>query len=160
MVGAHSVLVQFAKCQISACPVRSVKGRAGDCLYPVQTEEVGQAGGGGAGPIRRCRTAAFMQLSSDKCSTSLFPSLGLAVTARVKPQYAHHIRCRLPVVTPLRWYRESINPDVPPVHPSVRLGRVESASTVQCLTITRDLLQAAGQRADCFAMSLSTDSVS
>jgi hypothetical protein len=71
---------------------------------------------------------------------------GRAVTAGVKPPSAHHLRGSLPV-------------GLRPVHPSVFLGYVESASTALCLTITGDLQQAAGQRSDRLAAPLSTDSV-
>ena len=86
-------------------------------------------------------------------------SPGSAVTAGVKPRYPRHLRCSFPVITLLRWYRESIDFGVHRVHPSVLLGYVESASTVLCLTITGDLLRAGGQRPDRLATTLSTDSV-
>jgi hypothetical protein len=66
-----------------------------------------------------------------------------AITAGVKPPCTHHLGRSLPVA----------------VQPSVFLGYVESASTVLCLTITGDLLQAAGQRFDRLAAPLSTNSV-
>jgi hypothetical protein len=82
-----------------------------------------------------------------------------AVTAGVKPPSAHHLRRGFPMVTPLRWYGERIDPGVRPVRPAVFPRDVESASSVPCLTIAGDLPQAAGHRADRFGTPRSRDSV-
>jgi hypothetical protein len=85
----------------------------------------------------------------------LVSSPGRAVTAGVKPPSVHHLRCGLPIVTPLRWYGESIDPGAAS-SPIVFLGYAESASNVPCPPITGDLLQAAGRRSDRLATPLST----
>jgi hypothetical protein len=79
-----------------------------------------------------------------------------AVRADVKPPSAYHLRRGFSMVTPLRWYGESINRGVRPVDPSVCRCPVESASSVPGLTIAGELLGAAGQRADRFATPQST----
>ena len=136
------------------------------------------------GPSRAARVATYMQFRQRKSATlaaegpadpsmsgsrlrppvigemfgKLVSSPGQAVTAGVKPPSAHPLRHGFPMVTRLRRYDERIDPGVQPVRPSVFLGYVESPSNVRCLTITGDLLQAAGQRSDRFATPLSTDS--
>jgi hypothetical protein len=94
-------------------------------------------------------TEMFRKLVSDP---------GRAVTADVKLLSAYYHRRGFPMET-RRWYRERIDPNARPGHPSVFLGYVGSASSVRFLTITGDLLRAADQRADRFATPLSTDSV-
>jgi hypothetical protein len=154
----HSVFMQFAKCRISSCLVRSITGGAGARLY--QSLDSG-------GRPKLAATPVYSWMSGNRLHPTviremfykLVSSAGRAVTTGAKPHDAHHLGCSLPAAKLLRWYRESIDLGVRSVHPSVLFDHVESASTVLCLTITSDLLQVAGQRSDCFATTLSPDSV-
>jgi len=80
-----------------------------------------------------------------------------AVTAAIKPPFAHQLGYSFPAITPLSWCRERIDPGVRPVHLSIVFGDIESTSTALYLTITGDRLQAAAQRSARLATSLSTD---
>jgi hypothetical protein len=96
---------------VAEAPVYS--SMSGSCLYPTVFSET------------------FRGLVSDP---------GRAVTADVKPPAAHRPRRGVPMVATLRWYRESVDAAVRPIHSFVFHGYVESASNVLCLTITGDLL--------------------
>jgi len=86
----------------------------------------------------------------------LVSSLGLAVPSGVRPPCAHHLRHSFAVGTLLRWYHEGADPGAQLLHLSTFLGHVKPASTAVYLTITADLLQAAGERFERFATPLST----
>ena len=80
-----------------------------------------------------------------------------AVTAAIKPPFAHQLGYSFPAITPLSWCRERIDPGVRPDQLPIFFGHVESASTALYLTITGDRLQAAAQRSACLATPLSMD---
>jgi site-specific recombinase XerD len=90
----------------------------------------------------------------------LVSRLGLPTASGVKPPCAHHLRHSFAVATLLRWYREGADPATRLLHLSTFLGHVKPASTAVYLTITSDLLQAAGERFEHFAAPLSVDAVS
>jgi site-specific recombinase XerD len=90
----------------------------------------------------------------------LVSGLGLAIASGVRPPCAHHLRHSFAVTTLLRWYREGTDPAARLLHLSTFLGHVNPASTAVYLTITGDLLQAAGERFERFAAPLSKDAVS
>lgn len=86
----------------------------------------------------------------------LIPRLGLVLPAGVAPPRVHDLRHSFAVATLLRWYREGVNPSSRLLHLSTFLGHVDPASTAVYLTITADLLQAAGERFARFVAPLST----
>jgi site-specific recombinase XerD len=87
---------------------------------------------------------------------ALIPRLGLVLPAGVAPPRVHDLRHSFAVGTLLRWYREGVNPSSRLLHLSTFLGHVDPASTAVYLTITADLLQAAGERFARFVAPLST----
>jgi hypothetical protein len=56
----------------------------------------------------------------------------------------------------LRWYRDDANPADKLVKLSTFMGHVDPASTAVYLTITADLMDAAGQRFERFAAPISS----
>jgi site-specific recombinase XerD len=87
---------------------------------------------------------------------ALVPRLGLILSAGVAPPRVHDLRHSFAVGTLLRWYREGLDPAAKLLHLSTFLGHVNPASTATYLTITGELLQAAGERFGHFAAPLST----
>jgi site-specific recombinase XerD len=87
---------------------------------------------------------------------ALVPRLGLILSAGVAPPRVHDLRHSFAVGTLLRWYREGLDPAAKLLHLSTFLGHVNPASTATYLTITGELLQAAGERFGRFAAPLST----
>jgi len=87
---------------------------------------------------------------------ALIPRLGLALPAGIGSPRVHDLRHSFAVGTLLRWYREGADPAARLLHLSTFLGHVDPASTAVYLTITADLLQAAGERFERFAAPLST----
>ena len=81
--------------------------------------------------------------------------MGSEMCIRDRPR-VHDLRHSFAVGTLLRWYREGADPAARLLHLSTFLGHVDPASTAVYLTITADLLQAAGERFERFAAPLST----
>jgi site-specific recombinase XerD len=71
----------------------------------------------------------------------------------------HDLRHSFAVGTLLRWYRDGADPTARLLHLSTFLGHVDPASTAVYLTITAELLQAAGERFGRFATPLSMGAV-
>jgi hypothetical protein len=69
----------------------------------------------------------------------------------------HDLRHSFAVGTLLRWYRTGIDPARRLLHLSTFLGHVQPESTAVYLTITADLLAAAGSRFEAFAHPLVTE---
>jgi hypothetical protein len=135
-VEARFVAVPFARCPISTCPIRSTncsleKGKSPKLVpeAPVYSSMSGS----------RLHPTVFSEMFRELVSDP-----GRAVTADLKPPAAHHLRRGFQMAAPLRWYRESVDAGMRPVHSFVFHGYVESASSVPWLTITADLLRAAG----------------
>jgi site-specific recombinase XerD len=87
---------------------------------------------------------------------ALVPRLGLILPAGVAAPRVHDLRHSFAVGTLLRWYRDGSDPGTRLLHLSTFLGHVDPASTAVYLTITADLLQAAGDRFARFVAPLST----
>jgi site-specific recombinase XerD len=87
---------------------------------------------------------------------ALIPRLALVLPAGVSSPRVHDLRHSFAVGTLLRWYREGMDPSSRLLHLSTFLGHVDPTSTAVYLTITADLLQAAGERFTRFAAPLST----
>ena len=85
----------------------------------------------------------------------LVPKLDLQIAPGVAPPTAHHLRHSFAVGRLLRWYREGQDPAANLTKLSTFLGHVEPSSTAVYLTITAELLDAASQRFERFAASLS-----
>jgi len=91
---------------------------------------------------------------------ALVPRLDLTIAAGVAPPRAHDLRHSFAVGTLLRWYREGSDPAARLLHLSTYLGHVNPASTSVYLTITSELLEAAGERFGRYAAPLSTGAAS
>jgi site-specific recombinase XerD len=91
---------------------------------------------------------------------ALVPRLGLILPAGVAPPRVHDLRHSFAVGTLLRWYRGGTDPGRQLLHLSTFLGHVDPASTAVYLTITADLLHAAGERFARFVAPLSTGGAS
>ena len=89
---------------------------------------------------------------------ALVPRLGLTLSAGVAPPRVHDLRHSFAVGTLLRWYRQGSDPAARLIHLSTFLGHVDPASTAVYLTITVELLEAAGDRFGRYAAPLSTGS--
>ena len=89
---------------------------------------------------------------------ALVPRLGLTLSAGVAPPRVHDLRHSFAVGTLLRWYRQGSDPAARLLHLSTFLGHVDPASTAVYLTITVELLEAAGDRFGRYAAPLSTGS--
>jgi site-specific recombinase XerD len=87
---------------------------------------------------------------------ALVPQLGLVLPAGVALPRVHDLRHSFAVGTLLRWHRDGADPAARLLHLSTFLGHVDPASTAVYLTITADLLQAAGERFGRFVAPLST----
>lgn len=87
---------------------------------------------------------------------ALVPRLDLTRAAGVAPPRVHDLRHSFAVGTLLRWYREGGDPAARLLHLSTFLGHVNPASTSVYLTITAELLEAAGDRFGRYAAPLST----
>jgi site-specific recombinase XerD len=87
---------------------------------------------------------------------ALVPRLDLTMAAGVAPPRVHDLRHSFAVGTLLRWYREGSDPAARLLHLSTFLGHVNPASTSVYLTITAELLEAAGDRFGRYAAPLST----
>jgi site-specific recombinase XerD len=87
---------------------------------------------------------------------ALVPRLGLTRPAGVAPPHVHDLRHSFAVGTLLRWYRDGIDPAARLLQLATFLGHVNPASTAVYLTITAELLQAAGERFARFTAPLST----
>ncbi|MFQ5512722.1 MAG: tyrosine-type recombinase/integrase [Candidatus Krumholzibacteriia bacterium] len=87
---------------------------------------------------------------------ALVPRLRLDVRPGVAPPRLHDLRHSFAVGTLLRWYRSGAYPAARLIHLSTFLGHVDPASTAVYLTLTAELLEAAGYRFGRFAAPLST----
>jgi len=87
----------------------------------------------------------------------LLPALGLALPPGASPPRVHDLRRSFAVQTLLRWYRTGIDPGQRLLHLSTFLGHVQPESTAVYLTVTADLLAAAGGRFEAFAHPLVTE---
>ena len=76
----------------------------------------------------------------------------LHVPAGTRHPCVHGLRHTFAVRTLLRWYREGVDPNARLNHLSTFLGHVNPHSTAVYLTITSELLDAANQRFEAFAM--------
>jgi integrase len=86
---------------------------------------------------------------------SLADQLDIAIPSGGTPAHVHDLRHSFAVGRLLRWYRDGHNPTDKLVKLSTFMGHVDPASTAVYLTITADLLDAAGQRFERFAAPLS-----
>lgn len=91
---------------------------------------------------------------------ALVPRLDLTMAAGVAPPRVHDLRHSFAVGTLLRWYREGADPAARLLHLSTFLGHVNPASTSVYLTITSELLEAAGERFGRYAAPLSIGAAS
>lgn len=87
----------------------------------------------------------------------LLPSLGLRLPRGASPPRVHDMRHSFAVGTLLRWYRAGIDPARRILHLSTFLGHVQPESTAVYLTITAELLAAAGERFEAFTRPLVTE---
>jgi hypothetical protein len=135
--GAHSVFVQFAKCPISPCAIRSIKAvRVAGYIQFRQRESARPA----------AEAPVYASMSGNRLHPPLIRemfrkpvfSLGQAGQARIPPPPPYGLGRSFRLLTPLPWCRESVNPGGAFVHPSAFLGYVEPASGVLCLAITGD----------------------
>lgn len=99
--------------------------------------------------VRRGRTIHPCTIS--QTFHALVPKLGLATRAGVAPPRLHDLRHSFAVRTLLRWYRDGVDPAARLLHLATFLGHVSPTSTAVYLTITRELLDAAGGRFEQFA---------
>lgn len=82
------------------------------------------------------------------------PDLDLQITDGVAPPVLHDLRHSFAVGTLLRWYRSGVDPGTRLHHLSTFLGHVSPESSAVYLTITKDLLQTAGDRFEQYAVPL------
>ena len=80
--------------------------------------------------------------------------------AQGHPPRLHDLRHSFAVGTLLRWYCQGSDPAARLLHLSTFLGHVDPASTAVYLTITAELLEAAGDRFGRYAAPLSTGAMS
>lgn len=85
---------------------------------------------------------------------ALIPLLKLNIPDGVSAPRLHDLRHSFAVGTLLRWYRSGIDPGSRLLPLSTFLGHVSPVSTADYLTITGDLLRAAGERFERFASPL------
>lgn len=85
---------------------------------------------------------------------ALIPLLKLNIPDGVASPRLHDLRHSFAVGTLLRWYRSGIDPGSRLLSLSTFLGHVSPVSTADYLTITGDLLRAAGERFERFASPL------
>lgn len=86
---------------------------------------------------------------------ALADQLDIPIPPGGTPAHAHDLRHSFAVGRLLRWYRDGSNPTDKLVKLSTFMGHVDPASTAVYLTVTADLLEAAGQRFERFAAPLS-----
>ncbi|WP_345892466.1 tyrosine-type recombinase/integrase [Mesorhizobium amorphae] len=86
---------------------------------------------------------------------SLADQLDIPIPPGGTPAHVHDLRHSFAVGRLLRWYRDGHNPTDKLVKLSTFMGHVDPASTAVYLTVTADLLEAAGQRFERFAAPLS-----
>ncbi|MFC3320437.1 MULTISPECIES: tyrosine-type recombinase/integrase [Mesorhizobium] len=86
---------------------------------------------------------------------SLADQLDIPIPPGGTPAHVHDLRHSFAVGRLLRWYRDGHNPTDKLVKLSTFMGHVDPASTTVYLSITADLLEAAGQRFERFAAPLS-----
>lgn len=86
---------------------------------------------------------------------AMVPRLNLTMAAGVAPPRVHDLRHSFAVGTLLHWYREGSDPAARLLQLSTFLGHVNPASTSVYLTITAELLEAAGDRFGRYAAPLS-----
>ncbi|MER9801575.1 hypothetical protein NKJ36_31595 [Mesorhizobium sp. M0142] len=86
---------------------------------------------------------------------ALADQLDIAIPPGGTPAHVHDLRHSFAVGRLLRWYRNGSNPTDKLVKLSTFMGHVDPASTAVYLTVTADLLEAAGQRFERFAAPLS-----
>lgn len=82
----------------------------------------------------------------------LWPRLGLKIPAGVSEPTVHGLRHAFAVETLLRWYREGVDPGRRLLQLSTFLGHVQPSSTAVYLTMTEQLLEAANERFEKFAL--------
>jgi integrase len=87
---------------------------------------------------------------------SLAAQINIAVPPGGTPAHVHDLRHSFAVGRLLRWYREGSSPNDKLVKLSTFMGHVDPASTAVYLTITADLMDAAGQRFERFAAPISS----
>lgn len=86
----------------------------------------------------------------------LAAQINIAVPPGGTPAHVHDLRHSFAVGRLLRWYREGSNPNDKLVKLSTFMGHVDPASTAVYLTITTELMEAAGQRFERFAAPISS----
>lgn len=86
---------------------------------------------------------------------TLADQLDIAIPPGGTPAHVHDLRHSFAVGRLLRWYRDGSNANDKLIKLSTFMGHVDPASTAVYLTITADLLEAAGQRFERFAAPLS-----
>jgi integrase len=86
---------------------------------------------------------------------SLAAELNIAIPPGGTQPHVHDLRHSFAVGRLLRWYREGSNPNDKLVKLSTFMGHVDPASTAVYLTITTDLMDAAGRRFERFAAPIS-----
>jgi integrase len=87
---------------------------------------------------------------------SLVPQLNIAIPAGGTPPHVHDLRHSFAVGRLRRWYRDGGNPADHQMKLSTLMGHVDPISTAVYLTITTDLMEAAGLRFARFAAPRST----
>ena len=87
---------------------------------------------------------------------SLAAELNIAIPPGGTPAHMHDLRHSFAVGRLLRWYRDGSNPTDKLVKLSTFMGHVDPASTAVYLTITTDLMEAAGQHFERFAVPISS----
>ena len=85
----------------------------------------------------------------------LLPQLALVIPPGVFGPHVHGLRHSFAVRTLLNWYRQGLTPADRLHHLSTFLGHLNPNSTAVYLTITNDLFDAANQRFEAFAPTLS-----
>src|SRR5260370_38473785 len=87
---------------------------------------------------------------------ALCPQLNIGIPADGTAPHVHDLRHSFAVGRLLRWYRDGGNPADPLMKLSTFMGHVDPISTAVYLTITTDLMEAAGLRFERFAAPIST----
>jgi len=87
---------------------------------------------------------------------TLADRLDIAIPPGGTPAHVHDLRHSFAVGRLLRWYHDGSNPTDKLVKLSTFMGHVDPASTAVYLTITTDLMEAAGQRFERFAVPISS----
>jgi integrase len=87
---------------------------------------------------------------------TLVLQLNIAIPAGGTPPHVHDLRHSFAAGRLLRWYRDGSNPADHLMKLSTFMGHVDPSSTAVYLTITTELLEAAGLRFERFAAPIST----